>query len=104
MLAFTIRIRSIPLLDFRIVTIRSDYYASLKVAMSNDLGYMIFQGTSPTPEKIEAAKAEISAENLRKFQQSLSSLGFEKLGWGEHSDTLFHDGLDVRVLLTARHL
>ena len=72
--------------------------------MSNDPGYRIFQGTPPTREKIEAAKAEFSAENLRKFQQSISSLALERLGWSKHSDVLLHDGLDVRVLLMTRDL
>jgi len=44
----------------------------------------------PTRDKIEAAQAEISGENLRKLQQSTSSLGFERLGWGKK-----YDGLDA---------
>jgi len=67
--------------------------------MSNDPGYKIINCAPPTPEQIEAAKAEISIETLQKFQQSISSLGFERLGWGQNSDKLLHDGLDVSNIL-----
>jgi hypothetical protein len=63
--------------------------------MSNDLGYKIIKAQPAPPKLIEAAKAEISMDNLRKFQQSGSSLGFERLGWGENNSKLLHDGLDV---------
>jgi hypothetical protein len=76
-------------------------YAHEKMATSNDLGYKILNGVRPTPDKVEAAKAEISIEYLHKLQQSISSLGFERLGWGKDSDVLLHDGLDVRSSSTA---
>jgi hypothetical protein len=63
--------------------------------MSTDLGYKILKGPTPSPESIDAAMDEISAENLQKFRESVSSLSFERLGWGKHCDSLFHDGLDV---------
>jgi hypothetical protein len=63
--------------------------------MSNDLGYKIIKAQPAPPDLIEAARAEISVDNLRKFQQSTSSLGFERLGWGENNSRLLHDRLDV---------
>lgn len=71
--------------------------------MSNDPGHKIVKGTVPTREKIEAAKAEISEGDLRKFQQS-TSLGFERLGWGQNNDTLLHDGFDVSAFRVTRDL
>jgi hypothetical protein len=63
--------------------------------MSNDLGYKIIKAQPAPRDLIEAARAEISVDNLRKFQQSTSSLGFERLGWGENNNRLLHGGLDV---------
>ncbi|EDO00503.1 predicted protein [Sclerotinia sclerotiorum 1980 UF-70] len=64
-------------------------------AIPTDPGYKILDGTPPTRDKIEAAQAEISVENLQKLQQSTSDLGFERLGWGEKINSLLHDGLDL---------
>lgn len=63
--------------------------------MSNDLGYKIIKAQPAPPDLIEAAKTEISRDNLRKFHKSISSLGFERLGWGENNERLLHSGLDV---------
>ena len=67
-------------------------------AMSNDSGYKILKGTPPPRAMIDAAKAEISADNLQKIQNSTSNLGFEALGWGADCDKLLHYGLDVSAL------
>ena len=60
--------------------------------MANNSGYKVINGTSPAINTVNAAKTEISVGNLRS---KTSVLGFERLGWGDNCDKLFHDGLDV---------
>jgi hypothetical protein len=66
--------------------------------MSKDPGFKILDLRRPPPEMINAAMAEISVEDLDKFRNSYSSLGFEKLGWGTNCESLFLDGFDVSSL------
>ena len=63
--------------------------------MENTSGYKILDGEVPEPEKVNAAIAEISMDELNRFRQSISSLGLETLGWGPACDELFNQGLNV---------
>ncbi len=66
--------------------------------MASDRGYVVINCAPASQELITAAKAEISVDQIHSLQTSTSDLGYEKLGWGERCDELFHHGLDVRFL------